>query len=45
MYNVQEYMAIKKMQANAKKAKELVVPIIEPGLIKLLDKKCKIHHE
>ena len=45
MYNVQEYMAIMKMQADAKKAKEIVVPIIEMGLIKLLDKKLPRHKE
>ncbi len=46
MYNdKQEYMAWKEMEANAKKAKELVVPIIEPGLIKLLDKKLPRHKE
>ncbi len=45
MYNVPEYIALKKMQADAKKAKEFVVPIIETGLIKLLDKKLPRHNE
>lgn len=43
MYNVQEYMALKKMEANAKKAEEFRVHKIEPGLVNKLNKKIKIH--
>jgi len=38
MYTVSEYMALKTMQANAKKAEALRVPKIETGLIKEHDK-------
>jgi len=43
MYTTGEYMALLKMQAIAKKAEQLRVPKIEPGLVKKLNKKIPIH--
>lgn len=46
MYNnIAEYMALKNMEALAKKAESLRVPKIEVGLIQKLDKEIPLHED